>query len=82
MPIKTQTIVGPVTNTTMDNMDNVTFTTMSRPTSPPMSGTKLEVVLAEFVTTLDAVDSIVDTLLEFVLGDGVSFQQLPQKGFQ
>lgn len=71
-----------VTSIVVDTMDKVAFTIVFRQTSPPQIVTGLRVRILEFADDLEAVDIVVDIVLDSTLGEGGSSHQLPQKGLQ
>lgn len=71
-----------ITNEIIDNMDDGVLTTASQNISPPPTKTQQELVVIEFVTNMQVVDVVVDTVLESTLGEGLSSPYLPQKRFQ
>ena len=79
--VETQTPHPSVTSTAVDNMNDAAFTTIIRHASPSVPITEQELMLIEHVTNFDAVDAVVDNVLEDALGEGSSGEQVPQKGF-
>lgn len=76
--IQTHMVPPSITNTTVDNMDGATFTTIFHNVSPPFGGmekstTNLhgqDLVIVNHVTNFKAIDNVMDTMLEDVLGEG------------
>ena len=79
--VETQTLAHPVTSTAVDNIDGTAFTTLVHQTSQTVTESG-ELMVVDPVTSLQAVDEVVDIVLESALGDGGSTHQNPHKGFQ